>query len=78
MGYRGTFKKMLEEYGFKCDISEKIKPKEWRVLPKRWVVERTFAWLNNSRRLSKDYEIKTFYEETMVKIAFIHTVLKRY
>ena len=41
------------------DISEKIKPHQWEKLPWRWVVERTFGWLNHSRRLSKDYEIGT-------------------
>ena len=38
------------------DIAEKIKPHECEKLPWRWVVERTFAWLNHSRRRSKDYE----------------------
>jgi len=33
---------------------------KFQVLPKRWIVERTFAWLNWSRRLSKDYELRTF------------------
>ena len=41
------------------DISEKIKPHEWEKLPWRWIVERTLAWFNHSRRLSKDYEILT-------------------
>lgn len=40
------------------EISERITP-GWAVLAKRWVVERTFAWLNHCRRLSKDYEIST-------------------
>jgi len=33
----------------------------WQVLPKRWIVERTFAWLNHSRRLSKNYELTVSY-----------------
>ena len=34
-----------------------LRPKGWRgVLPRRWVAERTFSWLGQSRRLSKDYE----------------------
>ncbi|MBR2732890.1 MAG: hypothetical protein IKD80_01385 [Selenomonadaceae bacterium] len=40
-------------------------------------MERTFAWLNNSRRLSKDYEIRTNSSETMIKFSHIHTLLKR-
>ena len=41
------------------------------------IVERTLAWLNTFRRLSKDYEIKTFSAESFVKIAHLHTLLKR-
>jgi len=59
------------------DISEKIKSHEWERLPWRWVVERTFSWLNNSKRLSKDYEITTDSAETIVKISHLHTLFKR-
>ncbi len=56
-GYRGTFVSDLkEQLDLDVDISEKIKPHQWEILPWRWVVERTFSWLNHSRRLSKDYE----------------------
>ena len=59
------------------DISEKIIPKGWKVIPKRWIVERTFAWLNNSRRLAKDFEITVSSEEAMIKISQIRILLKR-
>ena len=49
----------------------------FKVLPRRWVVERTFAWLGRYRRLSKDYEKCTKSSEGMVYIASIHTILKR-
>ena len=41
-----------------------------KVLPQRWIVERTFAWLNHFRRLSKDYELRPDTVETMVKITW--------
>lgn len=47
------------------------------LLPKRWVVERTIAWLSRSRRLSKDYEKLTVTSEAMVKISAIHSFLRR-
>jgi hypothetical protein len=65
-------------YGEVVDIVEKIKPKQWQILPKRWCVERTFAWTNWSRILSKDYEIKTVYEENSFMISHLHTLLRRY
>ena len=51
--------------------------KGFQVLPRRWVVERTFAWLGFYRRLSKDYEYRTAHSEAMIQIAMIHLMLKR-
>lgn len=48
------------------------------LLPKRWVAERTFAWLGRSRRLSKDYERRTDSSESMIRLSTIHLLLKRY
>ena len=47
------------------------------LLPRRWVVERTFAWLGRFRRLSKDYETHTRNSETMIYLAMIHLMLHR-
>lgn len=70
-GYRGTAVKFVDEtLKMTLHISMKIKDK-WAVLPKRWVVERTFAWLNNFRRLAKDFEILTGTAENMVRIAML-------
>ena len=51
--------------------------KGFEVLPRRWVVERTFAWLGRSRRLSKDYEGLPETHEAWVHVAMIHPMLKR-
>jgi putative transposase len=47
------------------------------LLRRRWVVERTFAWLGRSRRLSKDYEVRTDTSEAMVKLSMVHIMLRR-
>jgi putative transposase len=49
----------------------------FKVLPKRWIVERTFAWLNWSPRLSKDYELRHTSADSTVYIAFAHLLLRR-
>ncbi len=46
-------------------------------LPKRWIVERTFAWWNHYRRLSKDYELTPEMSESMIRGAMIHLMLRR-
>jgi putative transposase len=49
----------------------------FQVLPRRWVIERTFAWLNRYRRLSKDYEFETSSSEGMIYLAMIHVMVRR-
>jgi len=49
----------------------------FQALPKRWIVERTFAWLGFCRRHSKDYERNPETSEAMIHISMIHLMLKR-
>ena len=49
----------------------------FKVLPHRWVVERTFGWFGRYRRLSKDYEYHPETSETMIYIAMIHIMVRR-
>ena len=49
----------------------------FEVLPRRWVVERTLAWISRCRRLSKDYEAKPETSEAFVYLSMIHLMLKR-
>ena len=51
--------------------------KGWVLLPKRWVAERTFAWLGRCRVHSKDYERLTESSEAMVRVSMIHLMLRR-
>lgn len=65
---------------FECDLTvvkRKKGTKGFHVLPRRWVVERTFAWLGRSRRLSKDYERKPTSSETQVYIASGRLLLRQ-
>ena len=76
-GYRGTAVDFTaKELNVPLHISEKIEGK-WAVLPKRWVVERTFSWLGNFRRLSKDFEILPATAENMVRIAMLKITLAK-
>jgi putative transposase len=51
--------------------------KGWKLLPRRWVVERTISWLNGYRRLSRDYEYWPETSEAFIQIAMIHLMLHR-
>jgi putative transposase len=62
------------------ELSIVQRPKDavgWVLLPIRWTVERTFAWLGKCRRLSKDREKSVLSSETFVRLAMIHLMLNR-
>ena len=77
--YRG--KKLIqwakEKFDCVLEVVKKQKEKGFHVLPWRWVVERTFAWINRYRRLSKDYERKPTSSRGHVYIASIRLMLRR-
>ena len=52
-------------------------PPDLPILPRRWVVERTFAWLGRNRRLSKDYEALPTTEEAWIHLAMIRMMVAR-
>lgn len=69
---------IMDMFGFVLEVV--LRPKEakgFHLLPKRWVVERTFAWFNHWRRLSKDYEVLPETSETFVYIGMIRLMLRR-
>lgn len=77
LGYRGLFEKTVSLlHNCKVEFSTKIIG-EFLIQPIRWVVERTIAWLNWSRRLSKDFEQKCIYSENFLRIAAIALTLKQ-
>ena len=78
-GYAGKLIEWVKEFGSwaleivkRCDDVAGFK-----VLPRRWVVERTFGWLGKYRRLSKDYEMLPESSEAMIYIAMINLMLRR-
>src|SRR3989442_219453 len=50
--------------------------KGFKVLPKRWIVERTFGWFTKSRRLCRDYEVRLDHSEAMILICMIRLMLQ--
>ena len=52
-------------------------PRGFRVLPRRWVVERTFAWISHNRRMAKDYERLCATGEAFVYAAMTRLMVRR-
>jgi transposase len=80
-GYNGAplrnwVRALKKTHKIALDVSGRIAP-GFKVVPKRWVVERTFGWLNFRRRLSKDYEVLTRNSEAMIQVAFITVLIRR-
>jgi putative transposase len=63
--------------GKKIDWQRLMPPKGFRVLPRRWVVERTFSWLDQNRRLSKDYERLATTSEVFIYVAMTRLMVRR-
>ena len=80
-GYRGEAlnawgANLKQTYKIRLDVREKPRP-GFTLLKRRWVVERTFAWLGNYRIHAKDYEILTDNSQAFIHIVMIHLLLKR-
>jgi putative transposase len=63
--------------GEKVDWHKLVPPRELQVLPRRWVVERTFSWIDHNRRMSKDYERLTATSEAFIYVAMSRLMVKR-
>lgn len=92
MGYRGARLKawVEQELGWKLEIVKRpskwgrypidVEPPpmpRWTTLPRRWVVERTFAWVGRYRRMSKDYEYLIESSEAMLHLVMTRLMLRR-
>jgi putative transposase len=77
-GYAGKLVEWAKELG--QWVLEIVKRSDtavgFEVLPHRWIVERTFAWLGRYRRNSRDYEWSTGSSEAMIKVCSIHRMLR--
>ena len=64
-------------FGWIVEVVKRNETGKFIVLPRRWIVERTFAWLANYRRLNRDYEIHHQQSEAMIKLAMVHLLVRR-
>jgi putative transposase len=78
-GYAGALVAWVAEFaGWVLEIvSRPADAQGFVVLPKRWIVERTLAWLSRNRRLAKDYEERSVSSEAWVRLAMIHLMVRR-
>lgn len=81
-GYTGdAFEKSVQSIlgkGVEVEIVKRSELHTFAVIPKRWVVERSFAWLEKCRRLWKNCERKLHTTQQMASLAFISLILKRF
>ena len=74
---RGAWLWFRNRFQAQSDIVMNLKAKGFQVLPKRWIVERTFVWLGWCQGLSLDYERKRRHSKNMIYLAMIHFMFKR-
>ena len=76
-GYTGCEQYIQEVYGITLEITRKSPDQEgFVVIPRRWVVEGTFAWFNRYRILSKEYPRRSCYAESDIYLASMHRMLR--
>ena len=63
--------------GVKVDWQKLLPPQGFIVLPRRWVVERTFSWIDQNRRMSKDYERLATTSEAFIYVAMSRLMVRR-
>ena len=79
-GYRGELAETVKNkfgYLIKVIMRTDNEPADFIPVNKRWVVERTFSWFDNDRRLCRNYELLAETSETMVKLSAIKLLLKK-
>ena len=80
-GYQGSLGDWVaERFGWAVEVVLRPDecPTKFQVLPKRWIVERSFSWLENFRRLTIDYEYLAETAESMVQLAFAQIMLNKF
>ena len=76
-GYAGKLIDWVKEkFGKTLEIVKRNELHSFVVLPKRWIIERTNAWISVARRLSKDYEKKTITQESMIYVRMIQLMMR--
>ena len=76
LGYKRPFIEFIKEaFGIETDVAEK--QEGFKVVRKRWVVERTLAWISRQRRMSRDYERTTKSSENFIYVSMIRVMLKQ-
>jgi transposase len=77
-GYKGGLVRWAKRcFEWTVQITVGLKGDGFKPLPMRWKIERTIAWMNWSRRLSKDYECTTSSSESMIYLSNIHRILSK-
>jgi putative transposase len=79
-GYQGDtlFDWAKQTMGWIIEIVKRSETGKFKVLPKRWIVERTFAWISFQRRMSKDYERNAESSQAFVQLSMVRVMLNKF
>jgi hypothetical protein len=72
-----SWAEQCRQEGVEVDWEKLLPPKGFQVLPRRWVVERTFSWIDHNRRMSKDYERLPETSEAFIYVAMSRLMARR-